>query len=111
MSRFPQPCSVCGVLTKGTARCETHEREYRQRRNNHNASRPERRLAKSKLYNSDYRKAAKIVRENATHCHLCKQPFVEGDRVEADHVIPNAVDSPLAPAHRHCNQSRGAKPL
>lgn len=66
---------------------------------------------KAKLYNSKYRKQAKLIRETATHCHLCGQAFVEGDRVEADHLIPNDVESPVAPAHRLCNQRRGAKPL
>lgn len=111
MSKFPQPCSVCGKLTAGEARCEVHQREYIRQRNSRNADRPSRQAHKSELYNYAYRKQAKLVRESATHCHICKQPFVEGDRIEADHLLPGDPGSPLAPAHRICNQRRGNKPL
>ena len=111
MSRFPQPCSVCGKLTKGKSKCEQHEKEYQQARGMRNASRPERQAMKSKLYNYAYRQEAKRVRDTATHCHICKQPFMEGDKIEADHLIAGLIGGPLAPAHRRCNQSRGDKPI
>lgn len=110
MSRWPQPCSVCGTLTKGTSRCDAHEREYRIRRDRARQGRVDT-ARKSNLYNSAYRREAKLIRDNATHCHICQQPFVEGDRIEADHIIPGLEGSPLAPAHRLCNQRRGNKPL
>ena len=110
MSRFPQPCSECGRLTGGGSRCEVHEREYKARRN-HNRPSYERQTKKSQLYNYAYRQEAKKIRDTATHCHICSQPFVEGDRIEADHLIAGEIGSPLAAAHRRCNQSRGDKPL
>lgn len=66
---------------------------------------------KSQLYNYAYRKQAKLIRETATHCHICKEPFKDGDRIEADHLIPGSNEGGLAAAHRLCNQQRGAKPL
>lgn len=115
MSRFPQPCAVCGALTKGASRCEIHEREYIANRNRSRGARamadPARQARKAQLYNYAYRQEAKRIRDTATHCHICKQAFVEGDKIEADHLIAGMADSPLAPAHRRCNQSRGNRPL
>ena len=114
MSKFPQPCSVCGTLTAGASRCPAHEREYQANRNRTRGPRAgdeARRARKSQLYNYAYRQEAKRIKENATHCHICRKPFVEGDRVEADHLIAGMIGSPLAPAHRECNQRRGDKPL
>jgi len=110
MSRFPQPCGVCGKLTKGKSLCEPHEKEARARRgrSHDNASRVAR---KSELYNYAYRQEAKRIRDTATHCHICKRAFVEGDKIEADHLIAGLIGGPLAAAHRHCNQSRGNKPI
>jgi 5-methylcytosine-specific restriction endonuclease McrA len=47
-------------------------------------------------------------------CHLCGVPFQPGDKIQADHLVPAAYVtdiSQLAPAHAHCNQSRGNRPL
>ena len=114
MSRFPQPCAECGRLTGGGSRCEVHEREYKARRNHSQGGGvgdPARQAKKSQLYNYAYRQEAKRIRETATHCHICRQAFVEGDKIEADHLIAGLVGSPLAAAHRRCNQSRGDKAL
>jgi len=119
--KFPQPCSVCGALTKGASRCEPHDAQYRANRNRSAGARAvarqeikkrgvgpaDRSSYKSKLYNSQYRKDAKLIRDTATHCHICKQAFTEGDKIEADHIIPGDIGGPLAPAHRPCNQRRG----
>jgi len=114
MSRFPQPCAECGTLTSGGSRCDVHERDYRARRNRSQGARatdPTRRARKAELYNYAYRKQAKLIRDTATHCHICRQAFLEGDKIEADHLIAGSPDSPLAAAHRRCNQSRGNRPL
>lgn len=112
MSKFPQPCGVCGTLTAGASRCPQHERDYQRKRNARSGVGDEtRRAKKAQLYNYAYRQEAKRIRDTATHCHICNQPFVEGDRVEADHIIPGLIGGPLAAAHRRCNQSRGDKPL
>lgn len=109
MTKFPQPCLVCGGLTTGKSRCDVHEKEYlnnRNRRTGADAS-EDRRARKSQLYNYAYRQEAKRIRETATHCHICKRAFVEGDKIEADHLIAGLIGGPLAAAHRRCNQSRG----
>jgi len=114
MSKFPQPCLECGGLTSGKSRCDFHEREYLAKRNRSQGARAtdtNRRARKSELYNYAYRQEAKKIKETATHCHICRQPFLEGDKIEADHLIAGLTGSPLLPAHRKCNQSRGDKPI
>ena len=109
MSKFRRPCLVCGSLSFGS-RCDVHQAEanaYMQRRKDT----PERLAKKRLMYNTDYRRRRKEVLSNAIECHLCKRPFVSGDEVEADHLLPGNPNSPLAAAHRRCNQSRGDKPL
>jgi hypothetical protein len=68
---------------------------------------PERKAKKAALYNNDYRKHAKLIKQTATHCHICNKPFAWGDTVEADHLFPGQIDSPLLPAHRECNRIKG----
>ena len=55
-------------------------------------------------------RARNIIRTNATFCHLCGQPFVNGDHIEADHIIPiakggNDSITNLRPTHRYCNRA------
>ena len=108
---FNKPCIVCGTLARGT-RCEPHQTEYNRKKESNRTVTPERLAKKKALYgNPEYLKARKQLKETATHCHICKQPFVLGDKIEADHLIPGHPYSPLAPAHRLCNQRRGNKPL
>ena len=110
MPRFNTPCLDCGKLSRAGSRCEQcsmkHNRAKAQRYDTE-----ERRAKKKLLYNAEYRRRAKVVRDTATHCHICKQAFTVTDKVEADHLLPGNPDSPLAPAHRRCNQSRGDKAL
>jgi hypothetical protein len=63
------------------------------------------------LYDTNYRKKAKIIRDTAIYCHLCKEPARPNDPFTADHIVAGDKESPLAPAHRSCNSSRGNKPL
>ena len=72
---------------------------------------PERKAKKQAKYGGDYRRRAKQIKSQATHCHICNKAFGYGDRVEADHLIPGEPGSPLAPAHRECNRKRGNTPL
>ena len=62
-------------------------------------------------YSGDYRRRAKIVRDTALLCHICKEGLRLDDPFQADHLIPADPNSPLAPAHRSCNIRRGNKPL
>src|SRR6056297_1191498 len=110
MPRFNTPCLDCGQLSKAGSRCPVCQGKVNQAK----AARQEteaRKEKKKELYNYAYRQRAKLVRANATHCHICRQPFSTTDKVEADHLFPGNPDSPLAPAHRRCNQSRGDKAL
>ena len=109
MPKFQKPCLRCGGLSYGSY-CETHQREINQAKEKaRDGSR--RKENKSRLYNYAYRKEAQRVKAEATHCHLCGKPFLEGDKVEADHLIPGLIDGPLGAAHARCNQSRGNRPL
>ena len=68
----------------------------------------------SRQYQGAYKRLAKIVRDNATYCHICKEGSRLGDPWEADHLYPGTPVTSitqLAPAHRSCNASRGNKPL
>ena len=71
----------------------------------------ERKHKKNSLYDWEYQQRRKIVLATATHCHICGKAFTETDRVEADHLDATKKNSPLAAAHRLCNQRRGNKPI
>jgi len=108
MGRFPKPCLVCGALTQGLSYCTTHQEE----KDKLNALRlQEYKKRKPNIYDYDYRKRAKVVRETAIICHLCSEPARFNDPFEADHLLAGDKSSPLAAAHRSCNQKRGNKPL
>jgi hypothetical protein len=62
-------------------------------------------------YSGDYKRRAKAVREQAVNCHICGDPARTNDPWTADHIIAGDRNSPLAPAHRSCNERRGNKPL
>lgn len=110
MPKFKKPCLVCGGLSFGSY-CPTHEEERRRKKERERPINPQRMARKAELYNYAYRQEAKRVKAEATHCHICGQPFQAGDRVEADHLIAGSNEGGLAAAHRLCNQRRGAKPL
>jgi len=101
---FNRPCLDCGVLTNTSNRCELHQREYQ-------AKMDARKIGKRNHYKGNYQKRAKLVREAAEICWLCKEGPRVGDPWTADHVYPGVTDSPLLAAHRSCNSSRGNKPL
>jgi hypothetical protein len=100
---FKKPCLKCNQITTGGSYCDG----CRPRK----VDSPERKAKKQAMYGGDYRRRANAMKSSATHCHLCNKPFQYGDRVEADHLIPGNPNSPLAPAHRVCNQRRGDTPL
>ena len=108
MIRFPKPCLVCGVLTKGLSRCEVHQAEWQTVEN---LRLKEMKARRPNLYDANYRRKAKVVRESAIYCHLCGEPGRMNDPFTADHIIAGDKESPLAPAHRSCNSRRGSKPL
>lgn len=105
--RFNKPCLKCGALsTNNICNSCTQARERIRDAN------PVRREHKRTLYTTAYKKRAAIVRATATTCHLCGEGYKPGDPWEADHISPElGAASPLAPAHRSCNQRRGNKPL
>jgi 5-methylcytosine-specific restriction endonuclease McrA len=96
-----QVCLGCRRLTANGSRCESCEQKREAARNQ---SRPH--------YQGDYRKRAAAVRQAAQRdpfatCWLCGEVAREGDPWTADHVVPGDPQSPLMPAHRSCNSSRG----
>ena len=105
--RFNKPCLNCGRLSlnnycDGCAKAREKQRD----------SDPIRVERKRRLYGPNYRRLAPIVKANATNCHICHEGYKANDPWEADHLFPHLGDaSPLAPAHRSCNQARGNKPL
>ncbi len=106
--RFQRPCLECQKLhTDYGDYCAACRREVKRRIENN----PNRRIRKQALYTSAYRKAAKLIKETATHCHICKQPFESRADITADHIIAGDADSPLLPAHKTCNSRRGNTPL
>lgn len=98
---------TCGELTRGQNYCDKHRKSDIRSE----AKEAERAAKKKVLYNSDYRKRAAQVRANATFCYLCGDGPRANDPFQADHVIPGDPMSPLAPAHRSCNASRGNKKI
>jgi hypothetical protein len=104
---FPRPCIECGKLTDSGNRCMFHKGIYDQMLD---LKRRERK-AKSGQYSGTYKARAKEVRDTAIACHLCGEGFRLHDPWQADHIIPGDPASPLLPAHRSCNASRGKKPL
>lgn len=114
MTNFATPCLVCGVLTRGASRCETHEAEAKLRRNNRKDS-PARVAKKKTKYNYIYKKRSKEIRDfvqlYGSVCYLCSTPIPPGSPVHVDHVYPELGEaSPLAPTHKFCNESKGNKP-
>ena len=101
--RFKRPCLDCGVLTDSGNRCPQHQSAFQ-------AKLDERRKPNRKHYSGDYPKRAKQVRDTATICWICKQPFTDRTQITADHYYPGIPNSPLLPAHKSCNSSRGNKP-
>ena len=106
--RFNKPCLGCGDLTTDRSYCPTCKKAKEKQKELD----PIRLAHKRALYGPRYRRLAPIVKANATQCHICKQGYKDDDPWEADHLDPALGDaSPLAAAHRSCNQARGNKPL
>jgi len=105
--RFNKPCLGCGSLSLNNY-CDVCAKAIERKRD----SDPTRVARKRALYGPNYRRLAPTVKANATQCHICKEGYRPDDPWEADHLYPHLGDaSPLASAHRSCNQRRGNKPL
>jgi hypothetical protein len=100
---FKRPCINCGTLVEKGNRCQTHQSQYI-------AKLDERRKPNRTHYSGDYRRRSKQVRDNATICWICKQPFTDQKQITADHYWPGEKLSPLLPAHKSCNSRRGNNP-
>lgn len=107
MARFQQPCLDCGKLSRNGSRCETHQRQKEAEWDRPKAARKK----ATGQYSGDYKKRARIIRENAQYCWICGGPVDLYDPMQADHIVPGDPNSPLAPAHRSCNAARGNKPM
>jgi 5-methylcytosine-specific restriction endonuclease McrA len=110
MILFPKPCLKCKALFKARSEyCDSCRLERKPREQTPRVYSAERKIRKGLLYGGDYRERAKVVRQTATHCHICKQIFTDRTQIQADHLIPGNPQSPLAPAHRRCNAQKGNK--
>jgi 5-methylcytosine-specific restriction endonuclease McrA len=110
--RLPRPCLKCQVLHKDKGDyCADCRKTYEQEREKKRSQDPVHQARKRLLYSSAYKTAARVMRQNATHCHICKEPFTDRLQITADHLIPGDPASPLAPAHKGCNSRRGNRPL
>ena len=106
-SRFRRPCLVCGALASDSY-CLQHRKEVNDKRQKAKDT-PERLARKKLLYGGDYKQRRKQVLGTATHCAICNKPFVNGDGVDVDHVLPGVASSPLQATHAYCNRSKGNK--
>jgi hypothetical protein len=105
---FPKPCLKCkAIFTARSEYCDTCRLERKPREQKPRVYSAERKIKKALLYDGGYRARAKVVRETATHCHICLKAFTDRKEIQADHLVPGNPDSPLAPAHRTCNASKG----
>ena len=85
---------------------------HKQERDQREAQRQaDRRRGRTLYASNEYKKAAAAIKATATHCHLCGQAFQNRNEITADHLRAGDPTSPLAPAHRKCNSSRGNRPL
>ena len=100
---FAKPCLECGELTRNGNRCERHQAIVDSKINARKAQRT--------LYDADYKKQAKLIKQYATHCWLCGEAFTDRSQIQADHVLAGQRDSMLMPAHAHCNARRGNKSI
>jgi hypothetical protein len=100
----PKRCIDCGTITTNT-RCTTCEQIRNRERNKtrdhykHN-------------YRSRRRATLDLAQQHDEPCWICQQP-INWDATPphptaptADHVIPGDPNSPLLPAHFHCNSKR-----
>lgn len=65
-------------------------------------------------YQGNYQREARRVRNAAnanpdTLCRRCGQPARPGDPWQAGHINDSQPGGPLAPEHRSCNTSAGAR--
>jgi hypothetical protein len=90
--------------------CPKHRAEVNKQRERKNNT-EERRTRKQLLYGGDYRRRRREALTGASVCYLCKETFIPGDRIEADHFFPGDPYSHLAATHRLCNKRKGDKPL
>jgi hypothetical protein len=109
---FPKPCLKCkAIFTFRSEYCDSCRLEKKPREQKPRIETPERKARKRLLYNPTYKKIARGIKETATTCHLCRQPFTDRNQIQADHLIPGDPSSPLLAAHARCNASRGNKEL
>ena len=111
--KFKKPCLECGALSYET-RCPTHLAQYQARRSERFQS-ISRKEKKKFLYSADYQRRAKPLRETATHCYLCGEPFTDRTQIQIDHCFPSMASThlatsyaheSLAPSHATCNRAK-----
>jgi hypothetical protein len=107
VSRFRRACLTCGTLSYDSY-CSQHKKQIDDRRQRAKDT-PERLARKRLLYGGSYNQRRKQLLATATQCAICLKPFVNGDAIDADHVVPGLPNSPLQATHAFCNRSKGDK--
>jgi hypothetical protein len=110
--RFPRPCLQCNKLHQDKGdyclACRAEKERIRE-------ANPERMARKRAMYGGSYPARRKQMIEEVMYrqlpCHICKEPFITGADITADHIDPSNPSSALAPAHKSCNSRRGNAPL
>ena len=102
--KFKKPCLECGSLSYEN-RCPRHLSQYNARRAERFNS-INRKEKKRNLYNAEYQRQSKQLRETATNCYLCGEPFIDRTQIQIDHCFPSRPDTPLAPTHATCNRAK-----
>ena len=104
-----KPCLDCGRPTSNT-RCEGCAQTWGS--TGARAAHKQRRRGRRPQYGGDYRTEGGRVRA-INVCWICGQPGTPDDPMQADHLIPAAInpggvggEGGLAPAHRSCNIRR-----
>jgi hypothetical protein len=96
--------TVCGTVTNGDARCDTHQPIATARRN----ARPS---SSSRGYDGEYQRNKPIVIAQGRlgrPCVICGKEFRTGDKITVEHIKPLRAGGTsklanLGPAHTACN--------
>jgi hypothetical protein len=103
-----KPCLDCGMAAPAE-RCQPCGDRY-----NRGKYRQQTAVRKSRggrpQYGGDWATVSKVVRANATVCHICRKGADPNDPWQADHLTPaqwGGGAGPVLSAHRSCNIGRG----
>lgn len=110
-ARRKRPCLVCGHLTRNPSRCDTHQAQWQQQRDQQRGNPTQR------GYDNAWRKAsaAAVAGHRATAGDWCpgwRVPAHPATDLTGDHIVPKAQGGSDDPANiqvlcRACNSRKG----